>query len=46
MFDMVVTLAVLKGTGWLKTIAPLNMPDMVLTLSVLKGTGWLNAFAD
>ena len=42
---IVVTLAVLQATAWLKALAPANMNSMVVTLAVLKRTAWLKATA-
>ena len=43
MWSMVVTLEVLKLSGWLKTDALWNMYCMFVTLEVSKLSGWLSA---
>ena len=45
MLCMVVTLEVLKLSGWLNADAPLNMKPIAVTLEVSKLSGWLNADA-
>eukprot|EP00964_Phaeocystis_antarctica_P056073 scaffold33046_cov56-Phaeocystis_antarctica.AAC.3 len=42
---MLMTLNVLKLSGWSNTTAPRNMPLMSVTLDVSKSSGWLNAAA-
>ena len=45
MLCVVVTLEVLKLSGWLNADAPLNMKPIAVTLEVSKLSGWLNADA-
>ena len=42
---MLVTLDVLRLSGWLKADAERNMPAMLVTLDVSRLSGWLNAVA-